>query len=195
MRRLCSIVASLLLSVCLASPALAGEPLEVEIQIDTTARLGPASALCGFDIFLHAEGVAHWRVFYDQDGVIIREIDTFPTLTWTLFAPSTGMSYTTARPAMVQTDYTNGGAVGSAAVVTFSGLVDTFGPGPGIIPGRISFNAVVVCDPSNGCTARAAHHVHRRHTEHRGQFRRGALRRIDAVSEVWSGGARPHTPR
>ena len=144
MRWLISLVASLVLSLSVVSHAYADAPLVVEVPIDATARLGPASAFCGIDIFLHAEGIAHWRVFYDQDGVIVREIDTFPTLTWTVFAPSTGKSYTTRRPAVLHVDYTNGGAVGSPAVATFTGMLDTFGPGPGIIPGRISFNAVVV---------------------------------------------------
>ena len=144
MRWLLSLVASLLLSLAVASPARADAPLIVEIPINTTMRLGPASALCGIDIFLRAEGVAHWHIFYDKDGAIVRRIDTFPSLTWTIFAPSTGKSYTTARPGVLHVEYTNGAAIGSSAVFTFTGLVDTFGPGPGIIPGRITFTGVVV---------------------------------------------------
>jgi Bifunctional DNA primase/polymerase, N-terminal len=82
-------------------------------------------------------------LFCDQSGTLIREIDTFPTFTFSFIAPSTGKSIGSVSPVVGITDYTGGGADGTAAVLRLTGLQFRLGPGV-IFTGRQVFDAVVV---------------------------------------------------
>lgn len=135
----------LVVAVLLASQGTAAAvgPLQVSHHVDATFRLGPASAVCGFDVFGHFEGDFNYKVFYDRNGNIVREIDTFPSFKVTISAPYTGKSYTSASPAVLHTSYTNGAAIGSAAIAAETGLLEKFG-GVDMVAGRRAFNAIVV---------------------------------------------------
>ena len=130
-------------TLALSATAVANPPLQERRHIDVTQKAVAASRICGFDIFRHFEGDVHFVVFYDNDGAIVREVDTAPGLTVTLFAPSTGQSYTSSVPAVLHTDYTNGAAIGSVATATLTGLVEKFGS-VDLDSGRLVFLAHVV---------------------------------------------------
>ncbi len=92
--------------------AAASPPLQETGHYDNTALPPGATAVCGFPVFGHFEGDFHFTVFYDQDGNIVREVDTFPSATITVYAPSTGKSYTSASP------------IGSTATAARTGLLE-----------------------------------------------------------------------
>jgi hypothetical protein len=123
--------------------AAAIPPLQEREDVDIDVRLGGASAVCGFEVRGHFEGDSHFTVFYDQSGQIIREVDTFPSFQVTVYALSTGKSYTSASPAVLTQYYTNGAVEGSSVRAVLTGLVERI-PGVGIDAGRFEFNAVVI---------------------------------------------------
>lgn len=136
----------LVVGVLVASQGTAAAitPLQTHHSVDNTFRLGPASTLCGFDIYGHFEGDFTYKVFYDRNGLIVREIDTFTSFKVTIFAPSTGKSYTSASPASLHATYTTPGApIGSMVVVSETGLLEKFSD-VDMVSGRRLFNARVV---------------------------------------------------
>jgi hypothetical protein len=137
------------LFIAIQGGAAAGAPpLREWLHQDVTVRLGVASAVCGFDVFGHFEGDVHFTVFYDQNGSIVSEIDTFPSFKATVYAPSTGKSYTSASPAVLHTQYTDGAAIGSTATAEVTGLLEKF-DGVNMEGGRLVFEGVVVgIDPA-----------------------------------------------
>ena len=141
MRRVFTLI--FILTLALSTTAAADPPLQEWRHIDVTAKAVAASRLCGFDIFRHFEGDSHFTVFYDNDGAIVREVDTFPSLTITLYAPSTGQSYTSSVPAVLHTYYTNGAATGSQATAILTGLAEKFGFAD-LDAGRLVFLARVI---------------------------------------------------
>lgn len=130
------------------SSATAGAPLQEWQDFDFDFLLPGATAACGFPVRAHLEGRAHFTVFYDQEGQIIREVDTFPSLKITVYSPTTGKSYTSAQPAVLITDYEPGAAIGSEAIAYASGLFEKIGD-VALEGGRIVFSAEVVAyDPA-----------------------------------------------
>jgi hypothetical protein len=125
------------------SAAAAGGPLNERTHLDTDIRLNGASNVCGFEVRGHFEGDQHFAVFYDNTGAIVREVDTFPSFKVTIYAPSTGKSYTSAGPAVLTQYYTNGAAVGSPVTAILTGLLERL-PGIGMEGGRFVYNAVVI---------------------------------------------------
>ena len=134
---------SLVLFSLLGSSAYAEPPTQERTHFDDTVRLVRASNICGFDVFGHFQGDQHFTLFYDRTGAIDREVDTFPDFKVTVFAPSTGKSYTSASPAVLHTQYTDGAAIGSPAIAELTGLVEKV-DGVDIDSGRLVFNAIVV---------------------------------------------------
>jgi hypothetical protein len=132
-----AIVLLLMQSVAVAQP-----PLRERGHIDDTILLPGATAQCGFNIFGHFEGDFQFTVFY-KDGAIVSEVDTFPSFKITVFAPSTGKSYTSASPAVLHTWYTEGARIGSTAIAAVSGLFEKVGS-VDMEGGRVVFEAVVV---------------------------------------------------
>ena len=127
-----------------ATPAWATPPTQLhQVPFNFSIPDDALTAACGFDVFQVAAGLIDITLLYDQSGTLIREIDTFPTLTLSFTAPSTGKSIGSRVAAPVITDYTGGGAVGTAAVVHFNGLQLMLGPGV-MFTGRQVFDAVVV---------------------------------------------------
>ena len=127
-----------------ATPAWATPPTHFHhLPFNSSFLDGPLSAACGFDVFDVFAGPADVTLFYDQSGTLIREIDTFPTTTFSFAAPSTGKSIGSRSPAVGIADYTGGGAVGTPAIVSLTGLQLMLQPGV-IFTGRQMFDAVVV---------------------------------------------------
>ena len=123
--------------------ASASPPLQERGHQDSTFLLRAATRVCGFNIYGHFEGDFHFTVFYDNAGNIVREVDTFPSFKVTVYAPSTGKSYTSARPAVLLTTYTDGAAIGSTAIAEEVGLFDKI-DGIALVGGRFVYEAVVV---------------------------------------------------
>src|SRR5262249_41461351 len=126
-----------------ATPAWATPPKHFHIPLNISFRDDPLSAACGFDVFDVITGNLNVTLLYDQSGTLIREIDTGPTFTSSFTAPSTGKSIGSNSPAVLITDYTSGGAVGTAAVARLTGLQFRLAPGV-MFTGRQVFDAVVV---------------------------------------------------
>jgi hypothetical protein len=126
-----------------ATPASATPPKHFhQLPFNFSFRDAPLSDACGFDVFDVFAGSIDVTLLYDQSGTLIREIDTFPTLTFSFTAPSTGKSIGSRAPMALITDYTGGGAVGTPAVASFTGLQLMLQPGV-MFTGRQVFNAVV----------------------------------------------------
>jgi hypothetical protein len=126
-----------------AAPAWATVPKHFHIPLNFSVRDDALSDACGFDVFDVGAGNVDVTLFYDQGGTLIREIDTFPVFTFSFAAPSTGKSIGSRAPAVLITDYTGGGAVGTPAVGRLTGLQIMLQPGV-MFAGRQVFDAVVV---------------------------------------------------
>jgi len=134
---------SAVLFIAMGSVALANPPLREWRDFDDDVLLPGATAVCGFEIRGHFVGSSHFTLYYDKDGNIVKEVDTFPSLKVTVYRPGTDQSYTSAEPAVLIAYYTNNAVVGSTATVFSAGLFERI-PGIGIEGGRIEYNAVVV---------------------------------------------------
>jgi hypothetical protein len=141
-RRALVLAISAVVMLLFGTSAAASPPLRDWGHYDDTVRLAGASNACGFDIFGHFVGDFHFTVFYDNAGNIVREVDTFPSAKLTIFAPSTGRSYTSANPAVLHTTYTNGAAIGSTAIASLTGLLEKVG-NVDMDSGRVVFEGVV----------------------------------------------------
>jgi len=127
-----------------ATPAWATPPKHFhQLPFNFSFRDDPLSAACGFDVFDVIAANIDVTLLYDQSGTLIREIDTFPTTTFSFAAPSTGKSIGSRSPAAGHADYTGGGAVGTPAIVSVTGLQVMLAPGV-MFTGRQVFDAVVV---------------------------------------------------
>src|SRR5438045_2596861 len=115
MVKLIAFVASLLL--VMQTTASADQPLEVRRHVDGDVRAPAASRICGFEIRAHFEGDANIKLFYDNDGNIVREIDTFPSWKVTVYRPGTDQAYTSASPQVLHSYYTDGAALNSTVMV------------------------------------------------------------------------------
>ena len=122
--------------------ASAAPPLQETGHYDYTVLLPGATRICGFPVYGHFQGDFRLTVFYDNNGRIVREVDTFPMATVTVYAPSTGKSYTSASPAVLITTYTNGASVGSTAIASLNGLLEKI-DGVDLDSGRFVFEAAV----------------------------------------------------
>ena len=134
--------------------ASASPPLQETGHYDNTMLLPGATRACGFPVFGRFEGDFRSTVFYDNNGNIVREVDTFPTARITVWAPFTGKSYTSASPAAQHIDYTDGASLGSSAIVSLTGLLEKI-DGVDLDGGRLVFEAVV-----DGYDAAGVPHIH-----------------------------------
>ena len=125
-----------------ATPAWATPPQHFHQQFNLSIPDDELSAACGFDVVVVFAGNVNTTLFYDQSGALVRSTVTGPTFTQSFTAPSTGKSIVSRSPFPVITDYTGGGAVGTAAVARATGLVFKLQPGV-MFTGRQVFDAVV----------------------------------------------------
>jgi hypothetical protein len=130
------------LMLLLGTNATASPPLQERGHIDDTFLAPGATRLCHFDVMVHLEGDFHFALFYDKAGNIVREVDTFPSLRVTIYAPSTGKSYTSAKPAVLLTTYRDGAVIGSTAIAAEVGLFEKIDD-IALVGGRFVYEAVV----------------------------------------------------
>jgi hypothetical protein len=125
-----------------AAPAWATPPKHFQFPLSDSFRNDDLSAACGFDVNVVTTGNLDITLLYDQSGTLIKEIDTFPAFAFFITAPSTGQSIRSSSPAVAHVDYTGGGAVGTTAVVSVTGLAFMTQHGV-MFTGRQVFDAVV----------------------------------------------------
>jgi hypothetical protein len=129
---LLTLAAALLLP---AGAATAAAPLRQSAKIDDTFVSPFLSAACGVPVVVHFEGTATATYFYDASGTqVLREIDTAPGLKFTVSSPAelpggTGQSFTSPTPVVAHIEYPEGTAIGSPAIITFTGLTGFAAPG------------------------------------------------------------------
>jgi|SRR6267143_93963 len=140
MFKLFAFVAALL--IAMQGDASADQPLQVRRHVDADVPANAASRICGFEIRAHFVGDANITLFYDNDGNIVREVDTFPSWNVTVYRPGTDQAYSSASPQVLHFQYTNGAAIGSTVTVEATGLLEKI-PGIGMESGREVFESVV----------------------------------------------------
>jgi hypothetical protein len=132
-----------------ATPAWAAPPKHFQIPLNSSFHNDRLSAACGFDVNVVTTGNLDVTLLYDQSGTLIKEVDTYPAFAYFITAPSTGVTLRSSSPAVVHVDYTGGGAVGTSAVVSESGLQFMVQHGV-MFTGRQVFDAVVVDQSPEG---------------------------------------------
>ena len=135
-----------------ATPAWATPPKHLHLPLNISFHDDALSVACGFDVFDVGAGYVNVILFYDQSGTLIRETDITPTFTFSFAAPSTGKSIGSRAPAVLITDYTGGGALGTPAVARLTGLQIMLAPGV-MFAGRQVWDAVVVDHSPEGIPA------------------------------------------
>lgn len=138
-----TLVLGVVAALVFSSSGTANPPTRLTFTLDETFPAVGTSAACGFDVFVHLEGIGAAQLFYDRNGALIREIDTSPSLKTTFFAPSTGKSFTYPAGGSFVQDYVNGTAIGSPLVATLTGYIGGTGSSAPNA-GRIVFEAVVI---------------------------------------------------
>lgn len=132
-----------------ATPAWATPPMHFQFPLSSSSHNDRLSAACGFDVNVVTTGNLDVTLLYDQSGTLTSEVDTYPAFAYFITAPSTGKTLRSSSPANVHVDYTGGGAVGTTAVVSESGL--QFKAQHGVIStGRQVFDAMVVDQSPEG---------------------------------------------
>jgi hypothetical protein len=120
-----TLVGGLILTASLlAAPgaAGAGPPRIVTTHVDVSVVDSYFTQLCGFEVRFFNVGTFTSKLFVDEEGTIVREIDTFPGDNAGWSSPASGRSIVFPATAKLVTEYPNGTALGSAATVTGTGL-------------------------------------------------------------------------
>jgi hypothetical protein len=140
------IVLGLVLPLVLVAAAAAGPPVKTTIAVDSTFQSAFWSSACGVPVFIHQEGTIEITLVTDSN--VIREVDTFPAFTRTVFSPAdqggTGKSFTYKTPAPIHFLYPEGTELGAPALIVGLGVFDRAAPGGPVIAGREVDSAVIV---------------------------------------------------
>jgi hypothetical protein len=143
MRRLALLLILAALPLALASTASGEAPTRISFTIDDTFYAPFTSFVCGFDVYIHQQGTIKVTLFSDGGGSLVRETDTSPGFRTSFFAPSTGRTISYPGQVTAHTTYSAGGALGSAAVVTLTGILHKYDGAPADA-GQLVFAGVVV---------------------------------------------------
>jgi hypothetical protein len=127
--------------LCVGGVAHADRPVQVTEELDFTFPSGFWTRMCGFVVFQTVQGTLHVSLHTAPDG-LVREIDTFPSLSFQLSAPSTGGAFSYPLGPVIF-EYPDGVYVGAPSVVTTLGLHRRV-PGLPAEAGRTVFEGVVV---------------------------------------------------
>jgi hypothetical protein len=103
-------------------PAGATAPRIATTSVNVSFPDGYYTGFCGFAVNFFNVGTFDTKLYSDQAGTIVREIDTSPhdRVGWS--SPDTAKTVVFPNAAQLTTDYPQGIAVGSPATVTGSGL-------------------------------------------------------------------------
>ncbi|HEY1325883.1 MAG TPA: hypothetical protein VGI14_03025 [Casimicrobiaceae bacterium] len=138
-----------------AAAANATPPARVPFDINDTFRSRFLSNVCGFPVMVHMQATGTVKLFRDNDGVLMREIDMSATgFVNTYFSPiqlgGTGKSFTETLRSPTIILYPEGAEPGDPAIVILHGVQRTSGPGNPLNAGREVDEAVVVELSSDG---------------------------------------------
>jgi hypothetical protein len=117
-----------MLGLLVAAPADAQQARHVTINIDESFTDPFWSETCGTTVVISVEATLNVTLLYNEEGLIVKEIDPSGGATWTFSAPATGNSFSWPFNAAV-IDYGAGARVGSIFTAKFVGL---FGHIPGL---------------------------------------------------------------
>jgi hypothetical protein len=130
-----------------AGGAGASPPRLVTTEVDLSVVDSYFTELCGFEVRFFNVGTFSSKLFVDETGTIVREIDTFPGTKAGWSSPASGRSIVFPASAKLLMEYLNGTAPGSAVTVTGSGISAKV-PGIPADAGRAVFAGhVVFIDP------------------------------------------------
>jgi hypothetical protein len=118
-----------LLGLLVAAPADAQQARHVTINVEDTFASDFYTEACGTPVEFSVEGTLHVTLLYNEEGLIVKEIDPSSGLTVTFSAPLTGNSFSFPANTAIF-DYGAGAQVGSTFTEKFVGL---FGHVPGLI--------------------------------------------------------------
>jgi hypothetical protein len=104
------------------SSAGAALPRIVTSHVDVSVTDSYFTQLCGFEVRFFNVGTFNSKLFVDETGTVVREIDTSPGDPAGWSSPASGRTIVFPASAKLTTDYPNGNALGSAATVTGTGL-------------------------------------------------------------------------
>jgi hypothetical protein len=125
-----------LLGLLVAAPADAQRARHVTINVQDTFVNDFWTETCGTTVVTSVEGTLHVTLLYNEEGLIVKEIDPSSGLTWTFTAPLTGNSFSYPANTAIF-DYGAGAEVGSTFTAKFVGL-------GGHVPGVIASDAGLV---------------------------------------------------
>ena len=140
MRRLIAFAATLACGVALTPTATGAPPTVVSFEVFDEFHAPFTSELCGVEVWIRLEGTVRLTVFHDQDGAVVRELDTSPGFRTTFSSPETGMSFSFPEALVWHYAYPEGASVGAPARVTITGLQGA----PAITAGRVVEDGEVV---------------------------------------------------
>jgi hypothetical protein len=147
MRRLALIVGLASLALLLAASASATSPTRITFKVNDTFYVPFTSVYCGFDVYRTISGTINVTVFRDGSGALVRETDTGPDFKESFYAPLTGKTFSDPGFVTAHTSYEGGGAIGSSAVVTLTGLLQN-AAGPADAARLVLKGVVVDIDPN-----------------------------------------------
>jgi predicted aconitase with swiveling domain len=131
------------LGLLVAAPADAQPARHVTINVEDTFVSDFWTETCGTTVVISVEGTLHVTLLYNEEGLIVKEIDPSSGLTVTFSAPQTANSFSFPTNTAIF-DYGAGAEVGSTFTAKFVGL---FGHVPGLIAsdaGQVIVSGVVV---------------------------------------------------
>jgi hypothetical protein len=137
------------LGLLVAAPADAQPVQHVRVVIDESFTDPFWTETCGTEVVISLEGTLNVTLFYNEQGLIVKEISPSGGGTVTFSAPETGNSFSSPLQTAI-IDYGAGAQVGSTFTAKFVGL---FGHVPGLIAsdaGQIVFTGVVFGFDENG---------------------------------------------
>jgi predicted aconitase with swiveling domain len=125
-----------LLGLLVAAPADAQRARHVTINVEDTFVDDFWTETCGTTVVISVEGTLHVTLLYNEEGLIVKEIDPSSGLTVTFSDPLTGNSFSFPATTAIF-DYGAGAEVGSTFTAKFVGL-------GGHVPGVIASDAGLV---------------------------------------------------
>jgi len=135
--------------ITVAVPVSATNPIFLTIAVNDTFVSPSFTAACGFEVSITEVGILKAKVFADDAGSIVREIDTQPGFVTEFSSSESGKSFAYPFSTVFHFDYVNGTTPGVPVLVTATGLMDKV-PGMSADAGRVTYGSATVLfvDPS-----------------------------------------------
>jgi len=124
MRRAIPLLVLAMLAVMAAAPSAAAKPPPQHFRLDNSFSVQDdvLTQACGTPVYFEASGEIDVKLFFNNDGLVVREIDQYPAFTVGYFSPETGNSIVSPQPSMFMNDYEPGAPLGSTVQISNNGL-------------------------------------------------------------------------